>query len=62
MSEANDDKLKRLVFTAVVAVWRIAFLVDVFDNTFEVPTVVHTLVAGIIGYFASSRLREKRNP
>jgi len=57
----NEENLKLTIFAAVTLLWAIAFLVDIFNNTFEVPAAVHGLMATIIGYFVGSRLK-RPNP
>ena len=58
----SETVLKLTIFSIVVALWALAFVVDIFSASFEVPVVVHGLVGTIIGYFVSTRLKKPGAP
>lgn len=59
MPESREEAFKLAILLIVTAVWAVTFLFDATNEAFEVPTVVHGLMASVIGYFVGSRLKAK---
>lgn len=57
--EQKEEGFKLAILLIVTIVWAVTFLYDASSPSFEVPTVVHGLMASVIGYFVGSRLKKK---
>lgn len=58
MSESREEGYKLAILLIVTVIWAVTFLFDAYSSTFEVPAIVHGLMASVIGYFVSSRLKK----
>ncbi len=58
-----DDKVFKLVLSfTVIGIFVVAFLVSVFDRTYEIPLFLQAVVGAVMGdYFGAKYLERKRN-
>lgn len=45
------------LFMVVVSVWAIVVIMDALSSDYEVPSMVHYALLGIVGYFVGDRLK-----
>ncbi len=57
-----DDKVFKIVLSfTVLGVFIVAFLLSVFDRTYEIPLFLQALVGGVVGdYFGAKYLEGKK--
>jgi hypothetical protein len=60
-ADPREETVKLVILSTVTGVWALAFMLDIFIDHFEVPGVVHGLMASIIGYFIGSRLKNGKH-
>lgn len=54
-----DDKLRNFVFVAIILVWLLAMLMDIFSDRYEVPVEVTGMVGLVVGWFTADRMKKK---
>jgi ABC-type uncharacterized transport system permease subunit len=47
----NDDVFRLILSFIVIAVFVIAFIVSLFDRTYEIPLGIYTFVGAVVGYY-----------
>lgn len=52
------DRVRSIIFLIAAVVWAVLSLVDAFSITFEVPLIVHGIMAVIVGYLAGGKVKK----